>query len=157
LGSEKSADDLTDVLKTAVSALAHPDALTPEQRSAAAAPFQALEIGAPTPRLAATGSAECAKQYSPAQPVVIAPLTYPVEAVASRALGTIFVKVTLSETGGVRSATLYHKSMGDVAGSDALVDAAIISAAASTYQPDLEKCVPSAGSYLFKADFILRK
>jgi outer membrane biosynthesis protein TonB len=156
LENEKSADDLTAELQTAVSALAHPDALTPEQRTAAAAPFEALESAAPPPQPSATGSAGCANQYSPAQPVAIAPLTYPVTALTTRSAGTILVKVTLSETGGVRSATLF-KQTGDGAGSDALVDAAIISAAATTYRPDLERCVPSGGSYLFKADFILRK
>jgi len=156
LENEKSADDLTAELQTAVSALAHPDALTPEQRSAAAAPFEALASAAPPPQPSATGSAGCANQYSPAQPVAIAPLTYPVTALTTRSAGTILVKVTLSETGGVRSATLF-KQTGDGAGSDALVDAAIISAAATTYRPDLERCVPSGGSYLFKADFILRK
>jgi hypothetical protein len=155
LQNDKSAADLTDVLQTAVSALAHPDALTAEQRSAAAAPFQALESAVPAPSPTATDP--CANRFSPAQPVRLVPLAYPVFAIAARATGTIFIKVSLSETGGVRSATLYRKTMGEGGASDALVESAIISAAATTYQPDIEKCVPSAGTYLFKAEFALRR
>jgi|GEM_PF-3155893 len=151
LEDEKRADDLTDVLQTAVSALAHPEILTPDQRAAAVAPFQALESdvisSSPSP------TKPCLVASVNARPVRFAPLLYPPIAQASRSTGIVFVKVVLSETGGVRSATLFQKTVGDDAGGQSLVDAAIVVAAASTYEPARENCVPSSGAYLFKAVF----
>ncbi len=156
LANDKRAEDLTVVLQAAISALAHPDALTPEDRLTAIAPFQALENGASRPSPTPTASGPCLETTSPSRPIRFAPLRYPPIAQASRAAGEVYVKVSLSETGGVRSATLFKKSMGDDAGAQALVDAAIIVASASTYQADREKCVPSAGLYVFRAQFQAR-
>ena len=151
---EKQADDLTGVLQTAVSALAHPDALTPDERVAAAAPFQALESDTPSPE--GNGTKPCLVASAAARPVRFAPLTYPTIAQASRSSGTVFVKVILGETGGVRSVTLFHETVGNDAGGRALVEEAIVVAAASTYEPDRENCVASSGVYLFKANFDVR-
>ena len=152
LRNQSAADTFAFVLETAVSALAHPDALTPEERAAAAAPFQSLEQAAPA--AAATGTSGCADPDTSASAVFIPSLSYPSVARRSRSTGTILVKLALSETGGVRSATLFQKkTKGSAAGVDALVEAAIVVAAASTYEPDREKCAPRAGGYLFKANF----
>jgi hypothetical protein len=148
---EKRADDLTGVLQNAVSALAHPDALTPDERVAAAAPFQALESDAPSSE--GTVTKPCLVPFSGAKLVRFAPLTYPPIAQASHTSGIVVVKVTLSETGGVRSVRLFHETVGNDSGGQALVDAALVVAAASTYEPDREKCVSSPGAYLFKAVF----
>jgi hypothetical protein len=148
---QERADDLTGVLETAVSALAHPDALTPDERASAAAPFQALESDAPSPE--GTVKKPCLVAPSGAKLVRFAPLTYPPIAQATHTSGTVVVKVMLSETGGVRRATLYHETVGNDAGGHALVDAALVVAAASTYEPDRENCVSTSGSYLFKANF----
>jgi len=79
---------------------------------------------------------------SPAEP------EYPDIARQQGAVGTTLVKVTLSATGSVTDASV-NKS----AGNPALDKAAIDAAKATQYTPDTLNCVPTAGSYLFQADF----
>jgi protein TonB len=64
------------------------------------------------------------------------------------ATGTTQVKVTLTPTGSVTSATVYKSS-----GNQALDNAAVMAAKQSTYAPAVENCVKVPGDYIFRVDF----
>jgi len=146
----------SDALQTALNALVLADTVSPEDRTAALAPFASLlsnSAAAPMPSPSASGpcvdtSARTLHRVAP---------TYPALAIAESLTGTVSVKVTLNERGEVRSATLYKKTVaGEGAAQDALVRAAIFSAATSTYVPAYRTCAGVGGSYLFVASFTRR-
>lgn len=62
--------------------------------------------------------------------------------------GTAQIKVTLSAQGSVTGVTVYKS-----AGSAALDQAALNAAKQTSYTPEIVNCVPTGGSYLFRADF----
>jgi protein TonB len=97
----------------------------------------------PTPKPAcANPNAPAAIKGSPVEP------DYPDIAREQGAVGTALVKVTLSATGSVTDVSI-NKSAGNAA-----LDKAAMDAAKSTqYVPETDNCVPTAGSYLFQADF----
>lgn len=73
---------------------------------------------------------------------------YPDIARQEGATGTASVKVTLSSTGGVEGTTIYKSS-----GNAALDQAGIKAAQQTAYTPEVVNCVPTAGQYIFEADF----
>jgi protein TonB len=131
------------------------------------APKQGSEQGAPNGN-AATGPISTApaatappaatpaptQKPSCANPNVPATTTRPVEpdypemARQQGMTGTVQVKVTLAATGSVQGAVVYKSS-----GSAALDNAAIAAAKQSSYAAEVDNCVPTAGTYLFRADF----
>ncbi|GAC1299476.1 MAG: hypothetical protein NVSMB19_03750 [Vulcanimicrobiaceae bacterium] len=78
---------------------------------------------------------------------------YPVVARYGRASGSIMVKVELNRDGLVRSATDFRANVGDAPGAQSLIDEAVLTAAATTYDPEVIACKRSAGAYLFRIDF----
>ena len=100
---------------------------------------------APTP----TPKPACANPNSPAQikGSAVEP-EYPDVAREQGAVGTAQIKVTLGVTGAVTDVSV-SKSAGNAA-----LDKAAMDAAKSTqYIAETVNCVPTAGSYLFQADF----
>jgi TonB family protein len=93
----------------------------------------------------------CKDPYADAQTDVAARLDYPAIAREMGQTGTAFVKVTLTDTGAVDSVALYRSS-----GSDYLDRAALNAAQQSHYRPQLFRCEPAPGSYLFRAQFEMR-
>jgi len=102
-------------------------------------------IPTPTP----TPKPACANPNAPAAiKGTAAELEYPEIAREQGAVGTAIVKVTLSAGGSIQAATI-QKS----AGNAALDQAAIKSAKQTAYIAETVNCVPTAGSYLYQADF----
>lgn len=100
------------------------------------------------PTLAATPKPTCAQPHLDAtttNPVV--PDT-PETAREQGATGTVQVKVSLSATGSVLSATVYKSS-----GSPLLDEAALQAAQQSAYAPEIDDCIKVSGAYIFRADF----
>jgi protein TonB len=97
----------------------------------------------PTPKPAcANPNAPAAIKGSPVEP------EYPDIAREQGAVGTALIKVTLSAEGAVTDVSV-NKSAGNAA-----LDKAAMDAAKSTqYVAETTNCVPTAGSYLFQADF----
>lgn len=89
-----------------------------------------------------------------AQPHVDATTTNPVVpdtpemAKQQGATGTVQVRVSLSPTGSVVSASVYKSS-----GSSLLDQAAVQAAKASSYAPEIDNCEKVAGDYIFRAEF----
>jgi protein TonB len=89
-----------------------------------------------------------------AQPHVDATTTNPVTpdtpemAKQQGATGTVQVKVSLSPTGSIVSATVYKSS-----GFPSLDQAALQAAKQSAYAPEIDNCMKVAGDYIFRADF----
>jgi protein TonB len=113
------------------------------------APASAQPIAAtPLPTPVATPKPTCV------QPHVDATTTNPVvpdtpeTAREQGATGTVQVKVALSATGSVLSATVYKSS-----GSPLLDGAALHAAQQSAYAPELDDCIKVSGEYIFRADF----
>jgi TonB family protein len=73
---------------------------------------------------------------------------YPEAAQAIGAVGTVEIKVSLSATGAVEDASVYHTS-----GFKVLDAAGLLAAKQSTYTPEIKDCQPVAGSYIFVAEF----
>ncbi len=96
----------------------------------------------------ATAPPACAKPHVDAVATNKVEPDYPEMARQQGAVGTTEVRVTLSATGAVTSATV-HKSSGNVQ-----LDAAAVRAArASSYKPEIDNCDPVGGDYLFVATF----
>jgi TonB family protein len=75
-------------------------------------------------------------------------LDYPAMARIMGQTGTVLVKVSLTETGAVDGVAVYHSSR-----SSYLDQAALNAAQHAHYRPELFRCVPVPGAYLFRADF----
>jgi TonB family protein len=73
---------------------------------------------------------------------------YPAMARALGQTGTTLVKVSLTDTGAVDAVAIYRSS-----GSDALDRSALNAAQRSHYKPQLFRCDPVAGAYLYTANF----
>ncbi|MGP6191416.1 MAG: energy transducer TonB [Vulcanimicrobiaceae bacterium] len=97
---------------------------------------------APTPKPACANPHVDATVTRPVEP------DYPDIARQQGATGTVQVKVTLTASGSVAGASVY-KSSGNVA----LDGAAVKAAQESSYAAEVDECQPTAGSYLFRADF----
>jgi protein TonB len=97
----------------------------------------------PTPKPAcANPNAPAAIKGSPVEP------EYPDIAREQGAVGTALIKVTLSAEGSVTDVSV-NKSAGNAALDKAAMDAA----KSTSYVAETTNCVPTAGSYLFQADF----
>jgi hypothetical protein len=148
---DKQFDELSDVVETAVEALAAGDALAPDVRGQALLPF--ADTLAPADQAVPPSTQRCAQPNQNARPVNLAEPTYPAISAALGTHGQVAVKVTLTETGDVRSAALYSQTVGDGTGAGELIESAILAAGTSTYAPEVINCRPIAGGYLFKVDF----
>jgi TonB family protein len=62
--------------------------------------------------------------------------------------GTTQVKVTLDSKGNVTDVSVYKS-----AGAAVLDQAALKAAKQTAYTPEIVDCVPTGGSYIFRADF----
>jgi hypothetical protein len=144
-------DDLSAVVDTAVGALAAGTALSPDVRRQALLPF--ADIVAPAHAGVPAATQGCAEPNQDARPVNLADATYPDMPGAAATHGQVAVKVTITETGDVRSASLYSQTVGQGVGADELIEAAILAAGTSTYAPEIVDCRPVVRDYLFKVDF----
>jgi len=143
--------EFSDVVDTAVEALAAGDALSPDALTQALLPFaDALPSTDPAVPALAEG---CAQPHRDARPVTLVQAKYPALAASAGTQGIVEVKVSLTNTGDVRSAVLYHETLGDRLGSAELIRASILAAGTSTYAPELSDCRPVAGKYLFRVDY----
>jgi hypothetical protein len=143
--------ELSDVVETAVDALAAGDALSPDARRQALLPFaDTLPPGVPAAPALADG---CAQPHRDARPVTLVQAKYPGLAASAGTQGMVEVKVSLTNTGDVRSAVLYHETLGDRLGAPELIRASILAAGTSTYAPEVSDCRPKAGTYLFRVDY----
>jgi TonB family protein len=76
------------------------------------------------------------------------PPDYPHSVSPATASGRVDVKVTLATDGNVLSAEVLRSS-----GSPQLDEATLRAARASRYTPELFRCVPAGGAYIFRAQF----
>ena len=90
----------------------------------------------------------CAAPHVDARTTQKADADYPALAQAQGATGTVTVKVALSASGAVESATVYKGS-----GNSALDQAALKAARNSRYAPEIEDCQKVPGQYLFVVEF----
>lgn len=152
----KRADEFSDVLATAVSALASGETLAPEEQRFALLPFaRVFAPEAPPPTPAASGA--CSRPNVDAHTLHVIHPKYPAVALATRTSGMLRVLVALSDTGSVRSAKLFSEAPGDRSGSEDLAEAAVLAAATTTYAPEIRDCVAVPGKYVFRAHFTLRR
>jgi len=148
---DKQFDELSAVVEIAVEALAAGDTLSPDVRRQALLPF-AGTVASEEPAVPAATQG-CAEPNRDARAVNIAEATYPPTPAAAATHGQVVVKLTLTETGDVRSAALYRQTVGEGIGADELIESAILAAGTSTYTPEVINCRPNAGKFLFKVDF----
>jgi len=90
----------------------------------------------------------CAAPHVDARTTQKADADYPALAQAQGAAGTSTVKVALSASGVVESATIYRTS-----GNTVLDQAALKAARNSRYAPEIEDCQKVPGQYLFVVEF----
>lgn len=64
------------------------------------------------------------------------------------------VKVSLSDSGDVRSARLFSDTLRRGVGSQDIARATILATVASTYTPEIKGCRPIAGVYLFEGEYV---
>jgi TonB family protein len=91
---------------------------------------------------------DCKVAHRNVSTVRAVPPDYPKRAQELGQVGTVQVKVSVSATGAVSAASIYRSS-----GSEDLDGAALASARASTYAPEVVNCFAVSGTYLFRADF----
>ncbi len=151
-GDAKRFDRFSTVVAAAVSALAIPSRLTPDQRQTAMLPFAAILAEAAS-SLAPSESGNCSKPNSPARTRTIVEPVYPPMAVSAGMGGAVRVKVFITETGDVRYVRVASDTLNGPNGWDDVIRATVYSAAATTYWPKIEDCKPISGTYLFEADF----
>ncbi len=147
----KRSADFAGVIDAAVLALAAGDALSPDVRRAALLPFGDAVPAEPPPVPAAAGG--CGLPDSRAHVIVAVTPRYPPLAASAATTGSVTVKIALTDTGDVRSAKLYRETVGDRPGAAEIIRASILAAAASSYAPEVTKCRPIAGRYLFRVDY----
>ena len=91
----------------------------------------------------------CAKPYASAGVVKAIEPDYPETAAYVHAQGTSLVLVNLLDDGSVDHTSIFNSS-----GNISLDAAAVASASHSTYSQAVFRCMPIAGAYIFRADFI---
>jgi hypothetical protein len=146
---DKQFDELSAVFDTAVGALAAGDALSPDARRQALLPFAGTPVTSEIPAVPASAGG-CAQPNSDAHTIKVVEAKYTPLAAVAATQGTVDVKVTLTETGDVRSAKVYRQTVGDRPGAADLIRASILAAGTSTYAPEVINCRPISGKYLFK-------
>jgi TonB family protein len=121
-------------------------------------PVLSAALGEPHPGLAplpllkvigSTGALACEHRYRYARidGHAVAP-QYPLVAQEGGQTGRVFVRVALNADGSVANVSLYKSS-----GFTALDQAAMNAAAQTKYLPEVFRCEPIAGAYLFSASF----
>ena len=151
LADPKRFGDISRVVDTAVEALAAGDGIPAAARRQALLPFgDGVRDEPPAVPAQAAG---CAEPDVPANVIEAVQAHDPPLADVAATRGTVVVKVSLTETGDVRTATLYRETLGDRTGAGDLIRASILAAATSTYAPQISKCRPVAGAYLFRIDY----
>jgi outer membrane biosynthesis protein TonB len=78
---------------------------------------------------------------------------YPSFAGASSVGGTVLVKVSLDREGLVTAASVLTREVPANQAGDELARVSLGAAATSTYAPEIAKCTPIDGTYIFRADF----
>ena len=82
---------------------------------------------------------------------------YPSFAGANGIGGTVLVKVSLDTEGLVTAASLFKRDVPPGQGGDELARVSLAAAASSNYEPAVMSCKAIDGSYLFKADFHVKR
>ena len=150
LTSEKRIAQFSVAVGNAAAALSANSRLTPEQRIDALAPFAAvLASAAPSPPPSESGA--CAQPNVNASVVDPVQPYYPVVQ-QKPTVGTVLVKVTLSDAGATQSVSLYHETLKGPASAD-LVRVSILAAAATKYIAEIKDCRPIGGGYIFRSDY----
>lgn len=98
--------------------------------------------------LPTVGKPDCAKPYIDAKAKEIWQAGYPARARVMGDTGATAVMVDLDETGKLNGTVLYERS-----GSSDLDEAARGAAERTTYAPEIFRCAPVSGLYLFRVDF----
>ncbi len=123
--------------------------VAPKTGSAEGVPQGTETSGPVTPTAGpATAAPACAHPHVDAIATNKVEPDYPEIARQQGAVGTTTVKVTLSATGAVLEATVYHTS-----GNSQLDVSAVHAARSSSYKPEIDNCQPVGGDYLFVATF----
>lgn len=95
-----------------------------------------------------SASPGCATPHADAAVTNVVAPAYPASAREQGATGTVLVRVVLSKTGNVTQVGVYRSS-----GNDALDNAALQAALASSYSAEINNCQPMGGNYIFHANF----
>ena len=103
---------------------------------------------APNSRRTVDTVSDCSVRHRDAKTTLPRAPAYTGSARAMGAVGIVMIRVSLSPTGAVTAASVYRSS-----GDDDLDQASMMAAVSSTYSPEIQNCVPVAGSYIFRADF----
>jgi len=138
------------VVGDAITALVLGDELSVDQRQDALTPFAALAEISESARPQEIGSGACTQ---PATTIRSVRPSYPPLAGVSGTTGRVNVVITLNERGDVRTAKPIASTLGDRPGAADLVNAAILSAAASSYAPEIRDCKGVKGTYVFAVEF----
>jgi hypothetical protein len=119
-------------------------ALVSLDSDAALAPFglRASDLSAERP------ASSCDSPHRDARTVRVHHPTYPLVARAGRTTGSILVRIALNREGFVRTATVLRSSAGERPGAQSLADESVLSAAATTYDPEVVACKAIAGTYI---------
>jgi TonB family protein len=105
-------------------------------------------VAAAAATLASTSTATCPLRYRPLHGGDSATPVYPPAAAAQHASGTVRVEIDLAADGSVLDATLYQSS------GNPFLDAAALDAAPNrAYLPEIFRCEPIAGTYLYRTVF----
>lgn len=151
LADEKQSHDFSSAVETALWSLSVAQRLTPEQRRLAMLPF--VNLGTPaTPSPSPSKTGTCAAD-APARLVHVVDPKYPLLARSASTTGLVRTKVSLSDTGDIRSVRIYTDSLHGRPGAQEVIRATILAAAASTYAPEIRGCRAVAGVYIFEVDF----
>jgi len=134
-------DAFSAVTAIAVAALARGDGLTEAYRRTALLPFAGLSgLEPPSPGPAPAGA--CTSPDRAPKALHFAEPRYPETAAEAGTYGDVAVTVQLDEDGEVRSVKPLRDTLNDGLGAKEVVLATILAAAAGTYAPAIEKCVP---------------
>ncbi len=123
-----------------------------EQQQTALLPFVGL-TAAQVAQPIGPNDASCAQPNATARTLHAVAPQYPAMTGAAGTGGTVQVLVSLNASGDVRSAKSFASDMGDRLGAEDAVRAAILSAAASSYAPEIRNCAPVGGTYIFVVNF----
>jgi outer membrane biosynthesis protein TonB len=81
--------------------------------------------------------------------------SYPLQARRLATTGQVEIRINLDSAGRVRNALVYHTEFqrSSQEGDDALTQVSLVAAAMGIFAPEYEKCIPVAGSYLYRVVF----
>jgi len=147
-----TSDNLVGAARWAIGALQIRDRIGVPILDSTLAPFGTSYAALAAPRPAPACAPDTAATVSAAvQP------PYPSFAGADGVGGTILVKVAIDSEGLVTAASIFKRDVPAGQAGDELARVSLAAAATSTYAPAISSCKPIDGTYLFKADFHVKR